>query len=45
LVLECAVAASSQFIVIGDNHLSQLDHYSGIQIVKVADFMKLLPSP
>jgi len=45
LVLECAVATSSQFIVTGDNHLSHLDHHSGIQIVKVADLMKLLPSP
>jgi uncharacterized protein len=42
-VLECAMAAGSQFIVTGDNHLLELGRYGGIQIVKVADFMKLLP--
>jgi len=44
-VLECAVAAGSQFIVTGDTDLLDLGHYSGIQIVRVADFMKLLSSP
>lgn len=44
-VLECAVTAGSQFIVTGDNHLLDLGRYSGIQIVKVADFMKLIPLP
>jgi uncharacterized protein len=44
-VLECAVTAGAQFIVTGDNHLLDLGQYSGIQIVKVADFMKLIPSP
>jgi len=44
-VLECAVAAGSQYIVTGDTDLLDLGHYSGIQIVRVADFMKLLPSP
>lgn len=42
-LLECAGTAGSQFIVTGDNHL-QLGHYRGIQMVRVADFMKLLPS-
>jgi putative PIN family toxin of toxin-antitoxin system len=44
-VLECAVAAGSQYIVSGDSDLLDLGHYSGIQIVRVADFIKLLPSP
>jgi uncharacterized protein len=44
-VLECAVTAGSHFIVTGDNHLLDLGQYSGIQIVKVADFMKLIPAP
>ncbi len=44
-VLECAVTAGSQFIVTGDSDLLQLGQYSGIQIVRVADFIKLLPSP
>ena len=44
-VLECAVAAGSQYIVSGDSDLLQLGHYGGIQIVRVADFIKRLPSP
>ena len=44
-VLECAVAAGSQFIVTGDHHLLQLGHYGGIQIVKVTDFLQLIPPP
>jgi uncharacterized protein len=44
-VLECAIAASSQFIVSGDNDLLQLGQYRSIQIVRVADFMKRLPAP
>ena len=44
-VLECAVAAGSQFIVTGDHHLLQLGHYGGIQIVKVIDFLQLIPPP
>jgi predicted nucleic acid-binding protein len=39
------VTAGSQFMVTGDHHLLELGQYGGIQIVKVADFMKLLPSP
>jgi uncharacterized protein len=43
-VLECAVAANSRCIVTGDNDLLQLGSYRGIRIVKVADFLKLLPT-
>jgi putative PIN family toxin of toxin-antitoxin system len=42
-VLECAVQAKSQFIVTGDAALLRLSQYGGIQIVRVADFMKLIP--
>ena len=43
-VLKCAVAGNSSYIVTGDNDLLQLGSYEGIRIVKVADFMKLLPT-
>ena len=43
-ILECAIAAQAAFIVSGDNHLLRLDHFRGIRILKVADFMALLPT-
>ncbi len=42
-VIECAVAAGSSYIVTGDNDLLSLGNYCGIQIIKVADFLRLLP--
>ena len=39
-----AVAARAAFIVTGDNHLLRLGHYQSIRILKVADFMTLLPT-
>lgn len=44
-VMECAVAAGSKYIVTGDNDLLRLGNYSGIAILKVADFLKLLEQP
>ena len=41
-VLECAVAAGSRFIVTGDSGLLRLGSYRGIQILRVADFMRLI---
>ena len=41
-VLEYAVEAQSQFIVTGDAALLRLGQYGGIQIVRAADFMKLI---
>jgi putative PIN family toxin of toxin-antitoxin system len=43
-ILECAVTAQAGFIVSGDNHLLRLGSYQGIRILKVADFMLLLPT-
>ncbi len=43
-ILECAVAARSNFIVSGDNHLLRLGAFRGIRILKVAEFMQLLPT-
>jgi predicted nucleic acid-binding protein len=43
-ILECAVAARSDFIVSGDNHLLRLGVFRGIRIMTVAEFMLLLPT-
>ena len=44
-VLECAVAAASDFIVTGDNDLLRLGQFRNIRILRVADFMKLIAQP
>lgn len=44
-VLECALASKSEFVVTGDNHLPRLQEYSGVRIVKVSEFLKLIPNP
>ena len=41
-ILECAVAARSDFIVTGDQHLLRLGRYGNIRIIKVADFLELV---
>jgi len=41
-VVECAVAGQAQFLVSGDRHLLGLGNYQGIQIVKAAEFLKLI---
>jgi uncharacterized protein len=43
-VLECAVAAYSQYVVSGDKHLLTLKRYEQIEIVSLAEFMRLLPT-
>ncbi len=44
-VLECAIASGSQFIISGDNHLLHLAQYKNIRILKVAEFLTLVPQP
>jgi putative PIN family toxin of toxin-antitoxin system len=44
-VIECAVASGSHFIVSGDKHLLRLAHYENIRVVKVAEFLTLIPKP
>lgn len=44
-VLECALASRSEFIVTGDNDLLRLREYETVRIVKVAEFLKLIPNP
>lgn len=44
-VIECALASHSTFIVTGDKHLLALGTYAGIRIIKVAEFLPLVPKP
>jgi uncharacterized protein len=43
-ILECAVAARSDYIVTGDDHLLRLQQYGAIRILKIASFMEILQS-
>ena len=38
-ILECAVAAGSEFVVTGDDHLLRLGTFRSIVLVTVADFL------
>ncbi len=44
-IIECAVAAGSRFIVTGDGDLLRLGSYGNIQILKAAEFLKLIAAP
>lgn len=44
-VIECAIASESQFIVSGDKHLLRLVQYQNVRILKVSDFLTLVPKP
>jgi predicted nucleic acid-binding protein len=44
-VIECAIASGSQFIISGDNHLLRLNHYENIRILKLSEFLRLIPEP
>ncbi|HMC29558.1 MAG TPA: putative toxin-antitoxin system toxin component, PIN family, partial [Candidatus Angelobacter sp.] len=44
-IIECAIASSSQFIVSGDKHLLRLTRYENIRILKVSEFLALVPKP
>jgi uncharacterized protein len=45
MVLECALAASADFIVTGDKkHLLPLRSFRGIAILSPVDFLRLLPA-
>jgi uncharacterized protein len=39
-ILECAVAAGSEVIVSGDQHLLELRNFRGIEIVSVGEFLR-----
>ena len=44
-ILECAVAAGSQFLITADRDLLRLGNYAGISILRPADFLKWEPEP
>ncbi len=39
-ILECAVAAGSEFIVSGDKHLLKAGSHAGIRIIRVSEFLE-----
>jgi len=43
-ILECAVAAQADVIVTGDHQLLALREFEGIAIVRLADFLRMMPS-
>lgn len=43
-ILECAVTALADLIVTGDHHLLKLREFEGIPIVRLADFLRMIPS-
>lgn len=43
-ILECAVTALADIIVTGDYHLLKLREFEGIPIVRLADFLRMIPS-
>jgi putative PIN family toxin of toxin-antitoxin system len=43
-ILECAVTAQADLIVTGDHHLLELREFEGIPIVRLADFLRMIPS-
>jgi putative PIN family toxin of toxin-antitoxin system len=45
-ILECALAAHSDFIVSGDTrHVLPLESYAGIRILTVTEFVRILATP
>lgn len=42
-ILECAVTAQADLIVTGDHHLLRLREFEGVPIVRLADFLRMLP--
>ena len=43
-ILECAAEAEADLIVTGDHHLLDLREFEGIPIVRLADFLRTIPS-
>ena len=42
-ILECALEAQADMVVTGDQHLLELKQFEGIQILRLADFLRLFP--
>lgn len=43
-ILECAVTAQADLIVTGDHHLLDLREFEGIPIMRLVDFLRMIPS-
>jgi len=43
-ILECAVTAQADLIVTGDHHLLGLREFEEVPIVRLADFLRMIPS-
>ena len=43
-ILECAVTARADLVVTGDQHLLKIKEFEGIPIVRLADFLRMIPS-
>ena len=41
-ILECALAGEADFIISGDNHLTDLHEYNGVTIVNPATFVAIV---
>ena len=42
-ILECAVSARAHLIVTGGHHLLALKEFEGIPLVRLADFLRMIP--
>jgi putative PIN family toxin of toxin-antitoxin system len=43
-ILECAVTVRADLVVTGDQHLLKIKEFEGIPIVRLADFLRMIPS-
>lgn len=44
-IVECAAASDSRYIVSGDKHLLRLKQYQNIRVLRVSEFLSLIPNP
>lgn len=42
-ILECAAESRADVVVTGDRHLLRLRRFEGVSIVRLADFLRMLP--
>ena len=43
-ILECAASAQADLVVTGDHHLLALKEFEGMPIVRLADFLRMIPT-
>ena len=43
-ILECALSAQADLVVTGDHHLLTLKEFEGISFVRLADFLRMIPT-